>query len=163
MPPVNIRAATASDLPVLGEIFRRASLSNHRDREALLAHPEALELSGAAIAEGRTRVAVGPNDEVVGFITTLAISDTALEIEDLFTEPDWMRRGVARRLVMELVSAVEGSGVRRIEVTGNPHASEFYSHMGFIHDHDTQTEFGPAARLCLTLDAARLGSRDDDD
>ena len=146
----SIRAATAADLPALQEIFRRASLSNDGDRDALLAHPDALVLSGAAIAEGRTSVEVGADGRVLGFITTLSLDESTLEIEDLFTDPDSMRQGVASRLVAHVVQAAVKSGVHRLEVTGNPHAAGFYSSAGFIHDHDTQTEFGPAPRLCLT-------------
>ncbi len=151
----SIRAATAADLPALQEIFRRASLSNDGDRDALLAHPDALVLSGAAIAEGRTSVEVGADGRVFGFITILTLDESTLEIEDLFTDPDSMRKGVASRLVAHVVQAAVESGVRRVEVTGNLHAAGFYSYAGFIHDHDTQTEFRPAPRLCLTLSGSQ--------
>ena len=61
-----IRWSTPADLPALTEVFARASLSHDGDRDALLAHPEALVLEGDGIAEGLTRVATN-TDDIVGF------------------------------------------------------------------------------------------------
>ena len=47
-----------------------ASVSNEGDRDALLAHPEALVLEGDGIAEGLTRVATN-GDYIVGFATAV--------------------------------------------------------------------------------------------
>ena len=45
-----IRWSTPADLPALTDVFARAALSNEGDRDALLAHPEALVLEGDGIA-----------------------------------------------------------------------------------------------------------------
>ena len=63
------------------------------------------------------QVAVGADDEILGF-TTLPLDACALEIEDLFVDPDWMRTGVASRLVEDLVATASRNGVRRMAVTG---------------------------------------------
>ena len=95
---------------------------NDGDRDLLLARPEVLELADEGIIEGRTQVAVGADDEILGFITTRPLDACVLEIEDLFVDPDWMRTGVASGLVEDLLATAHGNGVRRIEVTANPHA-----------------------------------------
>ena len=148
---VCIRAGSVTDLPTLRELFRRASLSNDEDRDALLAHPDALELADGAIVEGRTRVAVGQHERILGFITTRSLGDRVVEIEDLFVDPDWMRNGVASQLVEDLVATSRRSGVRRIEVVANPHANAFYRHVGFTYSHDAETQFGPAPRMFVDL------------
>ena len=148
---VRIRAACASDLPALRDVFRRSSLSNEGDRDLLLARPEALELTDVAITEGRTQVAVRADDEILGFITTRPLDACVLEIEDLFVDPDWMRTGVASRLVEDLLATANRNDVRRIEVTANPHANAFYRHVGFVHGHDSETRLGGAPRMYLTL------------
>jgi hypothetical protein len=61
-----IRAAVLGDMPALRDVFRRSSLSDDGDRGALLAHPDALELSDLAVREERTRVAVA-DDRIVRF------------------------------------------------------------------------------------------------
>lgn len=148
-PGVVVRAAEAGDLDVLRGVFRRASLSNAGDREALLAHPDVLVWSGEAIAGGRVRVAV-EDGAVVGFATTVPC-DGGLELEDLFVDPDGMRRGVGRRLVEDLLDAARADGVQTVWVTANPHAMAFYTAVGFRPDGTAQTRFGSAPRLRLDV------------
>ena len=107
---VRIRAACTSDLPALRDVFRRSSLSNEGDRDLLLARPEVLELADEGITEGRTQVAVGADDAIRGFITTRPVGACGLEIEDLFVDPDWMRAGVASRLVEDVLATASRGG-----------------------------------------------------
>jgi GNAT superfamily N-acetyltransferase len=144
---VRIRTAVAADLDPIREVFRRASLSNAGDREALLAHPDVLVWPDT-IAEGRTRVAVDPAGAVAGFASTLVV-DGRLELEDLFVDPDRMRRQVARRLVEDVLSAARAAGFGYVEVEANPHAMAFYTAVGFVPYATTRTRFGPAQRLRL--------------
>ena len=88
--------------------------------------------------EGRTRVAV-VEGRIVGFATLVGN-----ELEDLFTDPDWMRRGIATALVRDAASTVD-----RIDVTANMHARAFYEAAGFVHDGHTQTPGGPGHRMHL--------------
>ena len=157
---VRIRLACASDLPALRDLFRRSSLSNDGDRDLLLARPEVLELADEGIIEGRTQVAVGADDEILGFITTRPLDACVLEIEDLFVDPDWMRTGVASGLVEDLLATASGNGVRRIEVTANPHAAAFYRHVGFVQGHASETRLGGAPRMYLTVHGAEADQSD---
>jgi GNAT superfamily N-acetyltransferase len=126
------------------------------DRPALLGHPGFLEYSGVAVAEGRTRVAAIPSGEAVGF-ASIAFSGDFVELEDLFVEPKWMRQGVGRRLVEDAVAQARAWGVRRIDVTANPHALGFYAKVGFVMDGDVKTLFGAGYRM--HLDTASNGKR----
>ena len=63
-----------------------------------------------------------------------------------------MRRGVATRLVRDLVERAVAAGVGRIEVSGNQHAAAFYASVGFVVDGQRQTLFGSAPHLHLDLD-----------
>jgi GNAT superfamily N-acetyltransferase len=146
------RLATEDDLGELRDVFRRASLSNENDRANLLTAPEALHWAGDGIAERRTRVAVDADGDILGFATVVDI-DGGQELEDLFVDPDAMRRGVATQLVQEAASEGTRSGVPWIEVTGNQHAAEFYASAGFVRVGVEQTLFGPAPRLRRDLSA----------
>jgi GNAT superfamily N-acetyltransferase len=148
-----IRDAGAGDLTRLGEVFRSASLSNDGDRVNLLAHPEVLEFAGDGVREGRTRVAVA-DGQIVGFASWLEVAD-AIEIEDLFVDPGWMRQGVGRALVLDLVAIARGRGNSRVEVTGNQHALAFYRSVGFVVCGEEPTRFGPAPRLRLEIGGSR--------
>ena len=142
-----IRDGVAGEIDALRALYRRSSLSNDGDRANLLAHPDALVWPDLAVREGRTRVAVRDGD-LVGFASTLAVGGV-MELEDLFVDPDWMRRGVGRELVRDAIAMAAQRGVHRLEVTGNEHARAFYEQVGFVHDGVTETRFGPGLRMHL--------------
>jgi GNAT superfamily N-acetyltransferase len=144
-----IRLGTPADLVALADIYRRASLSNPGDRDRLLAHPEHLVLEPDGLAEGRTHVAA-ENGVVVGF-ATWAETDDGMELEDLFVDPDWMRRGIATALVTRIVDVLRSRGADTLEVTASPDALAFYRAAGFVDIGVTQTTFGSAPQLQLKL------------
>ena len=133
-----IRDSTPADLSAVEGIFRRAALTNEGDREWISAHPEEFGIDQANVIEGRTRVAV-VEGRIVGFATLVGN-----ELEDLFTDPDWMRRGIATALVRDAASTVD-----RIDVTANMHAQAFYEAAGIVLDGLTQTPGGPGRRMHL--------------
>ena len=143
---VLIRDSVPADLDALRDVYRRSSLSNDGDRASLLANPDVLEFPGPATGDGRTRVAVATGGRVVGFATTLIAGDAA-ELDDLFVDPGWMRRGIGRALVLDAIEIARGRGASRVEVTANPHALVFYESVGFAVDHEVQTRFGPGSRM----------------
>jgi len=145
-----IRAATAADHAEISDIFRQASLSNAGDRENLLAHPELLDFDAAWLRNGRTRVAVA-DGRLVGFATTRRTDHGAVELDDLFVEPAWMRRGIGRALVADAVAALQAEGAERLEVSANSHALTFYESVGFVADGTVETRFGPTPRMHLDL------------
>src|SRR4051794_20178855 len=150
MDDISIRTATAADHDEVGEVRRRSSLSNEGDRANLLANPETLVLDGAALHEGLARVAVG-DDHVRGFTVTSS-DDDALELEQLFVDPDWMRRGVGRALIADVVAAARQRGLTRISVTANVHALAFYEAVGFVVDGTVSTRFGETPHMRLDVD-----------
>jgi GNAT superfamily N-acetyltransferase len=154
-----IRLGTPSDLDTITDVYRSASLSNAGDRDRLLAHPEYLVLEPEGLTEGRTHVAE-EDGSVVGF-ATWAETDGGIELEDLFVDPKWMRRGIATALVDRIADVVRSRDADTLEVTASPDALEFYRALGFIDAGVAETAFGSAPRMLLT-DAPRLlgGSHD---
>ena len=144
-----IRLGTPADLPAAAGVYRRASLSNAGDRDNLLAHPEFLILGPEGLAEGRTYVAE-EDGSVVGF-ATWAEAGGSIELEDLFVDPGWRRRGIAAALVSRIVDVLRARGAECLEVTANPHAREFYSAAGFTDCGVAETEFGAAPRMRLAI------------
>jgi len=142
-----IRDAVLADMGALQGVFRRAALSNGGDREVLLAHPEVLELQDQAVREGRTRAAVAEGG-IVGFASWLDAGE-AVEVEDLFVDPDWMRHGIGRALMKDLIAIARGRGAGLVEVTANHHALAFYGKVGFAVTGEVETRFGPAPRMRL--------------
>jgi ribosomal protein S18 acetylase RimI-like enzyme len=149
---VHVRSPTSGDQASLARIYREASLANPADREALLAHPDALRLSDDLISGGRARVAADADGAVLGFASTRRTGIRLAELDDLFTDPQWQRCGVARALVRRVVEELSGEGVTRLEVTGNDHALEFYRAVGFVVDGRTETEYGTGLRMHLDIE-----------
>jgi GNAT superfamily N-acetyltransferase len=145
-----IRLGTAADLTAVTDIYRRASLSNDGDRERLLAHPEHLVLEPEGLAEGRTHVAE-ENGSVVGFATWAENEGGRMELEDLFVDPTWMRRGIATALVNRICDELRSRGADTLEVTASPDALGFYRSVGFIDAGVAETSFGSAPHLLLGL------------
>ena len=149
-----IRPATRDDVDSLRHIYRRSSLSNESDRADLLAHPDALEWSASSVEEGRTFVAAERKEidereegsRVMGFATIFE-SSGFVELEDLFVDPEDMRRGIGTSLVHEVVTLARRRGFERIEVTANWHALAFYESAGFVVEGETETRFGTAPRM----------------
>ena len=151
MTSLRIRAAGPADMAALSAVYRRSSLSNDGDRPGLLAHPGFLEFSDLAVREGRTRAAIA-GDRVVGFASWLAAAAAnVVEVEDLFVDPGWMRRGIGTALVLDLIEIARDAGARRAEVTANQHALAFYQSVGFTVDHEVATLLGVGLRMHLDL------------
>ena len=144
-----IRLGTSADLAAAAGVYRRASLSNAGDRGNLLAHPEYLILGPEGLAEGRTHVAE-EDGTVVGFATWAEAAGT-VELEDLFVDPDYMRRGIAAALVNRIAEVLRARGAERLEVTANPHALGFYRAAGFTGCGTAETEFGAGSRMVLAI------------
>jgi GNAT superfamily N-acetyltransferase len=146
---VRVRQAVNADASVLGDLFRKSSLSNAGDRASLIAHPDALEFSGEALKEHRVRVAI-VDDRIVGFATVVATGRVG-ELEDLFVDPDWMRCGVGRALVVDAIDKARDQGLSRINVMANEHALVFYKNVGFVYDGTSRLRFGTGHRMHIDV------------
>ncbi|GLX67335.1 GNAT family N-acetyltransferase [Paenibacillus glycanilyticus] len=137
-----IRNAVADDIDRLQDIRRRSSLSNKGDIDLIAAHPEWLVWDDALLPYATVAVHDG---KALGFATALPIEDY-LELEDLFTDPDWMRQGVASALIADLARR----GLR-IEVSANRHAKAFYESAGFVVVGTYQSVGEPQLRMHLEV------------
>ncbi|WP_068784241.1 GNAT family N-acetyltransferase [Paenibacillus phocaensis] len=137
-----IRSAVASDVKALRDIFVQASLKNEGAGDLIAAHPEWFVWDEAMLPFALVAVV---DDRVVGFASVRPVGDF-LELEDLFTDPDWMRRGVASALITHIARR----GLR-IEVSANPLALGFYESVGFVVCGVADTEGGPVPRMYLDV------------
>jgi len=146
-----IRDARPDEAHALESLQRRASDVWAEYREQLAAHPDAIAPPDRAIEEGRARVAVDAAGRLLGFSVVLAVEDGRCELDDLFVEPDWMRRGVGRLLVHDVARRAAAAGAGHIDVIANPNALGFYARLGFDVTGQTSTRFGSAPRMTLEL------------
>jgi len=151
---VRVRPALPSEREELEALQRRASLANAGDREALLAHPDAIALPAGQIERGGVFVAEIAGT-VTGFAAVVPRDDRDSELDALFVEPSAWRRGIGRALVDHccLVAAAAGSGA--LHVVGNPHAEAFYRACGFEMLGTQPMRFGIGLLLKRTLKRER--------
>ena len=137
-----IRRAIVSEQKELEALQLRASLTNAGDRDAVLAHPDAIELPAQQIAEGNVFVSER-NGAIVGFAALLPREDGQVELDALFVDPTTRRCGIGRSLVEHCIQIVRAQGSGALCVVGNPHAYDFYTACGFDLLGTTETRFGP--------------------
>lgn len=154
MKHVVIRTAVLHEIELLEDLQRAASLANPGDREALLAHPEAIELPPAQVADGDVFVAESAG-RIVGFAALLAREDGDAQLDGLFVHPARWRSGFGRALVDHCAGVALARGATLLHVIGNPHAEGFYRACGFVSLGTAQTQFGPG----LLMRRALLQSR----
>ena len=137
-----IRRAVVSEQKELEDLQTRASLTNAGDRDALLAHPDAVELPTEQITAGSVFVAER-NGAIAGFAAVLPRADGGTELDALFVEPTMRRCGIGRSLVDYCSEVARLQGSAFLHVVGNPHAQDFYFACGFRLTGTTDTRFGP--------------------
>ena len=146
MKDVVCRLAATSEQKALEALQWRASLTNERYREALLAHPDAIELPLDQIAAGHVFVAERAG-VTLGFVAILLRNDGATELDGLFVEPDHWKQGIGRLLVEHCASATRRHGAAALHVVANPDAEGFYQTCGFERTGTVQTRFGAALSM----------------
>ena len=149
MSEIAIRVAVPAERSSLEALQWRASLANDSDREALLAHPDAIVLPMEQIAAGGVFVA-DCDGALAGFAALVRRPDDDAELDALFVEPHLWKHGIGRRLVDYVAGVARAGGARVLHVVGNPHASGFYTSCGFKQIGTVATRFG------IGLDMRRL-------
>jgi GNAT superfamily N-acetyltransferase len=130
----------------LEDLQRRASLSNPGDRDAISAHPDAIELPLDQIAAGLVFVAE-QDGVILGFGAVLPREDGDTELDGLFVDPEVWRRGGGRQLVESCCQHARMHGSNALQVVGNPHAEGFYLACGFTTTGTIETRFGPGLSM----------------
>jgi len=133
---VRIRNLTKSDL---------AAIVDMEERQTGVARPDywekRLEISEAVRPHWASLVAEYDN-RVVGFILGRAgehefgLPGTVAWIEMIGVDPVYRRRGIAQRLVEQLIASAEDHGIKTIFTLTNPSQTElqlFFSRLGFVH------------------------------
>ncbi len=135
------RPALTSERQALEDLQRRASLANPNDREALLSHPEAIELPLEQIVDGHVFV-VEQDGAMMGFAAVVPRDDGNSELDALFVEPDSWKQGLGRLLIEHCARIARARGSAALHVIGNPHAERFYRACGFEQIGTIETRFG---------------------
>jgi GNAT superfamily N-acetyltransferase len=147
---VLIRPAIPADREALEALQLRASMGNAGDREALLRHPDAIDLPLEQILAGAVFV-LEQNNAVAGFCAILPREDGDTELEALFVEPSVQRQGVGKKLIQHCAQIARSTGSTTLHVIGNLHAERFYLDCGFSTIGSFETRFGRGLLMRMPL------------
>jgi GNAT superfamily N-acetyltransferase len=147
---VIIRRAIAAERKTLEALQWRASLGNEGDRDALLRHPDAIDMPLEQIAAGGVFV-LEQDGAIVGFSAILQRDDGDTELDALFVEPAIQRQGIGRKLIEHCAEMARSAGSSALHVVGNFHAKQFYLACGFIIVGTFETRFGLGLLMRKTL------------
>jgi GNAT superfamily N-acetyltransferase len=150
---ISIRPATVGERSALEALQWRASLVWEEYREALLAHPDAIELPEEQIRKHRTIVAE-LEGRVVGFAVVLPREDGEAELDGLFVEPSVWRSGIGTRLIADAAILAAAGGAKFLHVVANPLAEAFYFSCGFELTGEQSTRFGVAHTMRKAIETA---------
>ena len=138
---ISIRLARRNEQTMLESLQRRASLNNPGDRDALLAHPDAIVLPVEQIVACNVFVAER-DGAIAGFAAVVPRPDGGAELDALFVEPHLWKHGIGRRLVEHVADVARTRAATFLHVIGNPHAEGFYISCGFCARGTIDTQFG---------------------
>jgi GNAT superfamily N-acetyltransferase len=147
---LRLRKAVRADQPALEDLQRRASLVYEANREALLAHPDAIAVPLEQVDAGDVFLAER-GGRIVGFAAVVARDDGDAELDAIFVEPECWKQGIGRVLLDEAERIASRRGARAMHVTANPDALAFYGARGYVVDGETQTRFAPAPTMIKAL------------
>lgn len=122
---MTLRPATPADAPALAALEATLFGVDAWSESAVLA-----ELEGP----GRHAVAAVEDEEVVGYAVTMRSADLA-DLQRIAVRPDRQRRGIARRLLDEVLDHARAEGANRmlLEVSAsNAAAMAFYAAADFV-------------------------------
>ncbi|HEX6290518.1 MAG TPA: GNAT family N-acetyltransferase [Herpetosiphonaceae bacterium] len=85
---------------------------------------------------------------VVGFYSLLG-SESEVELDNLFVDPDAIGRGYGKRLFRHAVATAARLGFRRMVIESDPHAEAFYRAMGAVRCGERLSPISAARRLPL--------------
>jgi len=142
-----IRSAGLVEHDALCRLHRASSMIWEEDRDTLEAHPDAFGVPVRAIAEGRVRVALGTEGELRGFSVVADGGAGICVLDDLFVDPEILRRGVGRALVEDAAARASAAGSRAMTVIAHPRNFPFYESVSFQPHEPAATRFGPATRM----------------
>jgi GNAT superfamily N-acetyltransferase len=130
MPPiaVSLRPAVPGEAAALSRLALRSKAHWGYDEEFLAACRAELTLRPEQCDGVHTVVA--ERDAVLLGFYRLAGEAPVAELADLFVDPTAIGQGVGATLLADAVDRARAVGVARLVIDSDPHAEEFYAHMG---------------------------------
>ena len=147
---MTIRPAQGVEAGLLTRIAMASKATWGYSADFMSACAEELLVTKERIAHPRFHYAVAIlDDDIVGFCALEHQDADCYELEALFVDPDYMGRGVGKRLTDYAVAYVRQNKGRRIVIQGDPNAEPFYLAIGATRVGDRPSASIPGRSLPL--------------
>ena len=124
-----LRRAAPDEAAALTDIALRSKAHWGYDQAFMDACRDELTVTAASMRLGENWLAEDAAGQIAGFFRLRAKNDIA-EVYDLFVEPDCIGSGLGRLLWDKLEALAAEMNVDTIGIDADPHAVDFYTHMG---------------------------------
>ena len=91
---------------------------------------------------------------MAGFYALERLSDSKVELEALFIDPDHLRKGIGRKLFEHAMQHARSEGFIKMTIQGDPNAEQFYLTSGAVRVGDIAS--GSIAGRTLPLFEVKL-------
>ena len=123
-----IRRAKTEEAPSLTDIALAAKRHWGYPESWMEAWREDLTVTAEFIERNEVFAAVA-NDNPIGFYA-LVKSAGRMELDHLWILPEWIGKGVGRKLLIHALDRASAIGARQIEIVSDPNAEGFYRKLG---------------------------------
>lgn len=130
--PILLRPAVMADQPRLEQIAQSSKAHWGYSESFMRACREELAAAANLSGAGRCGVVAASGGEIVAFYVWERRSADAFELEALFVEPNWIGRGIGRRLMDDAKASARAAGARELIIQGDPNAEAFYLAAGAV-------------------------------
>lgn len=143
-PTIDIRRGVPSDRQALNAVMRDASLAVESGEvlRLLLAEPQHLEVDISLLECGQIFVAT-VEGELVGFASYLVGGSHDAELDGMFVQPEFWRRGLGKLIFEAVERELTSRGATGIRVVAGMSAVDFYKAVGFKIVGKEKTPLGP--------------------
>jgi predicted N-acetyltransferase YhbS len=129
--PPGIRLARIEEASALSKLCVRSKASWGYDEAFMALARAVLQVSPEQIAAGDVWVATGADGEVAGMVALgLSEQPNTLDLDKLFVEPQRIRNGVGRVLMVHATDEARRRGAKRLTILSDPFAAGFYERNG---------------------------------
>ncbi|MEL6644758.1 MAG: GNAT family N-acetyltransferase [Pseudomonadota bacterium] len=134
---VTLRTSTAADVSaidrLLSDSYSRLLKADYPPSVQVTAVPIISRANPSLISSGTYYLAVTPVDEIIGGggWTRSVKSVEMADVRHIVTDYRHLRRGIARRIMMGIISEARRAGIKRLDCLATRTARPFYDAMGF--------------------------------
>jgi GNAT superfamily N-acetyltransferase len=150
---ITVRAATREDMSaidrVLAESYCRLLKTDYRPSTIVMAVPIIARANPVLVRSGTYYVAEAGSHGIVGaggWMPSQRVPGAA-EIRHFVTDHRHLRRGIARRLMQEVVRQASFAGIRRLDCLATRNGAAFYKAQGFSSRSEVTMMLGPAVEF----------------